>query len=151
MNDESKTPKNPDESATKGDLAELRDATKADIVLLRNDVEKLRDATKTDIGLLRDDLAEHRKETKADMANLETRLRKHTEDTSFKLAKQLGQQINEIKDHFDVVIENALNQMSEVTKDEVSLIKDQKIPDHEQRIRALEDKAGVATGHLPPT
>ena len=98
MNEESKFPGNPDEPATKGDLAKLREDTKADFA---------------------------------------------------RMATHLQQGLNELKDHFDVVAENIHKDVSEANRDVISLIVDQKIPDHEQRIRVLEDKAGVAAGHLP--
>ena len=45
--------------------------------------------------------------------------------------------------HFDVVAEQIQKDLSGVNSDEMSLIRDQQIPDHEERITKLEEKVAL--------
>ena len=61
------------------------------------------------------------------------------------LKKVLLEDGAETRRHFDVVAENIHKDVAAANADEISLIKDQKLPDHENRIVDLEEHAG-----LPP-
>lgn len=85
--------------------------------------------------------------TKGDLASLE----KRTDikfDAILKLVKEEAKETRQYvkgetektRRHFDVVAENIHQDVSGANKDEISLIKDQKIPELERRVTALEQR-----------
>jgi len=56
------------------------------------------------------------------------------------LIKSEGQ---EIRDHMEALIEEVREDVGGANKDEIDLIKNQKLPDHEKRIINLEKRVGV--------
>ena len=80
--------------------------------------------------------------TKRELNSLEHRMDVKL-DAVITLIKEESQ---ETRDHFDAVAENIHLDVAGANQDEITLLKDQKIPDHEERIQALEKHAGLPVG-----
>ena len=76
---------------------------------------------------------------RSELRSVETNLR--TE-----LKKFIREEAKETRPHFDVVAENIHKDVAGANADEISLIKDQKLPDHEDRIVDLEEHTGLPVG-----
>lgn len=62
------------------------------------------------------------------------------------LKAEIKRELEETRRHFDVVAENIHLDVASANQDELSYLKDQKIPDHEQRLQRLEKEAGLPVG-----
>ena len=58
----------------------------------------------------------------------------------------VDEQAEETRRHFDVAMEKIEDDLKGANKDEISLIKDQQIPDLDDRVQVLEKKTGVPVG-----
>ena len=58
----------------------------------------------------------------------------------------MDEQAEETRRHFDVAVEKIEDDLKGANQDEISLIKDQQIPDLDERVQVLEKKTGVPVG-----
>lgn len=84
--------------------------------------------------------------TKGDVREAVDELAQATKKGFDEIRGELRTMKDEIIYEFKAVAENIHKDVAGANKDEISLIKDQKIPDHEERIQTLEQKAGVQIG-----
>ena len=64
------------------------------------------------------------------------------------LRSEMKKMKKEITAHFDVVAENIHKDVADANQDEITLIKDQQIPNLDQRTQALEKTTGLPVGSV---
>ncbi len=137
--------------ATKGDLKQLEQSTKADLKIIKADIEQLRLSTKADTDILKSDM----NVLKSDVKNLEQKLIQETKKISFENARQ-GVKIDKFRDEimsalrefksellsvFELsVVKGRWYEQKAVTHGDMLTSHDDKLSNHETRIASLEQK-----------
>ena len=89
--------------------------------------------------------------TKGDLNSLESRMDAKFDAVDIKfdaVITLIKDQAEETRQHFDVVAENIHKDVAEANQDEITLIKDQQIPNLDTRTQALEKTTGLPVGSV---
>ncbi len=84
--------------------------------------------------------------TKGYVRSVENRLLKVIKAEAKANRLHMDEQAEETRRHFDVAVEKIEDDLKGANKDEISLIKDQLLPDQDDRVQVLEKQTGVSIG-----
>jgi len=102
---------------------------------------------RSEINTVKEELLEHITQTTErimdHIAENNDKLMEHIATNNAAIMDHVAATNAKTMDHFDVVAENIHRDVAGANQDEITLIKDQQLPDHEKRIQALERNSGL--------
>ncbi|MCA9213374.1 MAG: DUF1640 domain-containing protein [Planctomycetales bacterium] len=143
-----------DEPATKGlvrdEIDKLAQATQHGFDELRGDMATMKDELRSEMheikAELRSEMINIRDELRSEMSAMKSELRAEMADMKDEIRSEMSEVKDEIINEFKVVAENIHQDVAGANRDEITFIKDQQLPDHEARLRTLEEQAEIAVG-----
>lgn len=113
---------------------------KASLPATKEDITSLEKRTDIKFEAILELVKEEAKETRRYIKEETEENRRYVKEETKKTRQYVKEEAKKTRRHFDVVAENIHQDVAGANKDEISFIKDQKIPEIEQRITVLEQR-----------